>query len=490
MGMFGKKKPVEEPEPPSRRVRPAVSKGKPKRSKSSDDILFTGLKGVSNNKKVLKSSSSFEKKPLRQTRSGMSLKSKDSAATTKSSKNNTKTSSKASPSLEMLMSLQNETNKVAADSQWGNVLTPSSHHKNPSSNSSFDHVGRPTRKKKPLKSENTRGRSKSPKRPVTSSRGRSLGRLKASKSENLSGMVSGKSSRGRDRDSDDSHGGGKKGSSKLAQMKSDEVATLKKENHDLYTKKRNIQRQLEDERGKTENLEKKIKDVQKQLERGNKISNASKNKKDPTKELEERIETLERDLTELQTKLKRERREHEQILFEKEKELKGLDESLEQFMEADRSKNGGVGGVTDRKIQNELTQSKAALRVAEGQLSKLQTEISHKDLELRTLKGKRSSLQTITKADSDSIHVRKENEELNEKLKFKDETIDHLMEQLKTLKLSGSSDMKRRMSGKLEPETDDSGLTGLWNKLSPGTLRNRKTLDRSQRKELAAPNIS
>ena len=193
-----------------------------------------------------------------------------------------------------------------------------------------------------------------------------------------------------------------------------------------------------------------------------------------------------------------------------------MSETVDRILEAERSA-GNVGGGTTVRLEREMKQLKFKNESLERIVSAKADENERLATELSCYKDSRKSKSMMT-VDSGLV---KENADLKDKMKFKDETIDHLMEQLKQMKLNNSkidgssrvrvpSEMDRsghglvnsianRMNRKANTGGGDMDRSGhglvssfadTINRFSPGTLSKRPIPKRADRaRGIGAPEL-
>eukprot|EP00339_Tiarina_fusa_P009910 CAMPEP_0117078914 /NCGR_PEP_ID=MMETSP0472-20121206/55651_1 /TAXON_ID=693140 ORGANISM="Tiarina fusus, Strain LIS" /NCGR_SAMPLE_ID=MMETSP0472 /ASSEMBLY_ACC=CAM_ASM_000603 /LENGTH=441 /DNA_ID=CAMNT_0004805873 /DNA_START=143 /DNA_END=1463 /DNA_ORIENTATION=+ len=159
-------------------------------------------------------------------------------------------------------------------------------------------------------------------------------------------------------------------------------------------------------------------------------------------ELERQIQDLKFDNDQVNRKL-RKQRDAEREIAEKNKEINELSDTVDRILEAERKVEGyGFGGsgaskssATEERLREELRLANAKVQTLEKCLSDKQEETQKIQMELSCYRdsSKSSAVKTV------EASLQKENADLQEKIKFKDETIEHLMDQLKNMKSGGGA---------------------------------------------------
>ena len=141
------------------------------------------------------------------------------------------------------------------------------------------------------------------------------------------------------------------------------------------------------------------------------------------------------------------------MLQEKNKELADLGDTVDRIIEADNSNDHTTNSNTS------WLWAKSQIKALEGKVSKL--EQTNEKLEQDVLKYKTQAQRTLPTGASPRNSQRKTSdntEELQAKLKSKDETISHLMDQLKKLKLGSLDSPGSHHQRSVSPGR----LAGLW----------------------------
>jgi len=211
-------------------------------------------------------------------------------------------------------------------------------------------------------------------------------------------------------------------------------------------------------------------------------------------ELERQIQDLKFDNDQVNRKLRNNQRDAEREIAEKNKEINELSDTVDRILEAERKVEGyGFGGsgaskssATEERLREELRLANAKVQTLEKCLSDKQEETQKIQMELSCYRdsSKSSAVKTV------EASLQKENADLQEKIKFKDETIEHLMDQLKNMKSgggAGSGGAKSAVQARVaDMDRSGHGMMGgfadTFNRFSPGTLSRRtSTVPRAER---------
>lgn len=140
--------------------------------------------------------------------------------------------------------------------------------------------------------------------------------------------------------------------------------------------------------------------------------------------LEDKVKKLQAENNRLEKKLKQEKLDSGRIIKEKEKQMQELNATLDHIMEMEQSKN--LDGLTS-DLNNYTTMEK--------ELNELKDQNNQLTIQLNIAKKRADELEGSV---GDQNELEDEVEKLRAKDKEKDETIAHLLEQLKDLKMTQS----------------------------------------------------
>lgn len=179
--------------------------------------------------------------------------------------------------------------------------------------------------------------------------------------------------------------------------------------------------------------------------------------------LEKKICDLQSENERVNAKMRREQRDTERTMLEKDKEIYELSDAVNRILEAERSFDAPRGGaaralhssINQYRLEAELEQANAKLATTEKCLSDVRQDNNRLSAEIECYRynSKSPAMQAV------EAFLQIENARLQEQLRFKDESIGHLMEQLRKIKQAQPS-----IDGSLQPrvtsDMDTSGHAG------------------------------
>ena len=208
--------------------------------------------------------------------------------------------------------------------------------------------------------------------------------------------------------------------------------------------------------------------------------------------LEEQFKSLQEKHSDLQQEHRVSLKNHSKEIIDKDKEIKDLNKTVERVMEFQTSNDIGVSNRSDNKnsrarndylIQGQLLLEQNKVTALQKTVATLEEEKGKMAKELKSYRGVGGEETQQEK----NFKLQEENEDQKNKMKFKDDTIQHLMEQLKTLKLASSnidgSSAHRETAPKPQTgpqKSPGSLLANTWASLSPGALRGRRGVARGK----------
>jgi len=184
---------------------------------------------------------------------------------------------------------------------------------------------------------------------------------------------------------------------------------------------------------------------------------------------------------ELERKMRKERRENERTLTEKNKEIAELSETVDRILEAergvDKTLGGGPSGV---RLEEELKQLQVQEKILLKTVTEREEALEKAEKELKEFKenGKQSTAELQAAQET----WKREKDELEKTVKDRDETIAHLFEQLKDLKTGNTGNVTKLKKPKTQAPVKNDSAGGWWSlQSSPGTLAKQKSMTRAER---------
>jgi len=173
-------------------------------------------------------------------------------------------------------------------------------------------------------------------------------------------------------------------------------------------------------------------------------------------ELEKKLIDLQAENEVIHAKMRRTQFDTDRLLAEKNKEINELSDTVDRILEAERKIDTPRGTLTsnETRLENELMQANIKVAKMEQSLSDLHEQNAQLNAEISCLRNNTSHNKPSAMKVVDQS-LQKQIVELQEKLKFKDETIEHLMDQLKQSKQSKMS-VDRSVHSRI-PDMDRSG---------------------------------